>query len=158
MIREKELTDGEINAAVSEHHDEAGLQASLGLMERRSFDANHYRYWEITHHVRAISQMRHPSLLKFSPEDAANSVRRLRSLRTPRAINAAVTWYLQGKQFGIDAIEADQNQRLVAFLGDLSDLADKVVKPFTIKEAYELFAKPDFKDSSVYTQLQKDII
>jgi len=158
MIREKELTEGEINTARGQLDDEAGLQASLGLMERRAYDPNHYKYWEITRHVRAIGQMRNPSWLKFSLEDGANLDNRLRRFKTPSGINAAVTWFLQGTRFGVEASEADQDRKLIAFLGDLSDLADKVTYTPTIREVFELMVKPDTKGPTVYDLFQKSVI
>ena len=95
-------------------------------------------------------------MLKFSINDAANSVRKLRSYKTPAGINAAVTWFIQGTQFGLEASEADQERRLIAFLGNLCDLADKIVSPLTVKEVYGLMVKPDKKSEII--QFQKDLI
>jgi|SRR3990167_903239 len=135
MIREKELTDKEINTAIGLHDDEAGLQASLGLMERSGLDPQNYQYWSITRHVRAIACLRDPSWLEFSLEDGSNSRRQLRRYKTPSGVNVAVTWFLQGIIFGADANEVDwQERKLPVFIGNITRLSRLLERTITVED------------------------
>src|SRR3989344_4256150 len=119
MIKEKELTIEEINKAVGQHNDV---------------------YGDITRHIRAIACMREPSWLKFSLEDGSNSTRQLRRYKTPKGVNAAVTWFLQGMRFGTDTNEADwQENRLGGFMASLVRLSNLLGRPATVNEVYEVF-------------------
>lgn len=138
--RERELSVKEIEVAIGQHVDEAGLQAYLGTMELRNQPVG-YRHEEITNHIRAISILRRPSFERNSINDAANATNRLHRYRTPSGINAAVIWFLEGERYGTQVNEHEWQTRklrdnLVA-LDQLGRLTGKVIGPL---EALELIS------------------